>query len=190
MRSLLAENLLSQMPALADVERIEPAAITAVHLWFDRPITRLPHAVLVGRLSQWLFAWCRHRACQESSRRDACTTILLSGGHQRFAPAAAANARPMAGRGPRRVGIGLAGGPAGAAAARPGGDAAGGRVLADAGSGAISPAAANAARKLALAGDWTATGWPATMEGAVRSGRQAVESLFAGRSGRELTPRR
>ena len=30
---------------------------------------------------------------------------------------------------------------------------------------------------LALAGDWTATGWPATMEGAIRSGNQAVESL-------------
>ena len=58
-RSLFAENLLESMPSLADVERIEPAAITAIHLWFDRPITRLPHAVLVGRLSQWLFA----RAC-------------------------------------------------------------------------------------------------------------------------------
>ena len=33
-----------------------------------------------------------------------------------------------------------------------------------------------------LAGDWTATGWPATMEGAVRSGYLAAEALarFAG----------
>ena len=30
-------------------------------------------------------------------------------------------------------------------------------------------------RNLVLAGDWTATGWPATMEGAVRSGYQAAE---------------
>jgi zeta-carotene desaturase len=28
-----------------------------------------------------------------------------------------------------------------------------------------------------LAGDWTATGWPATMEGAVRSGYMAAESV-------------
>jgi uncharacterized protein with NAD-binding domain and iron-sulfur cluster len=28
-----------------------------------------------------------------------------------------------------------------------------------------------------LAGDWTATGWPATMEGAVRSGYLAAEGL-------------
>jgi zeta-carotene desaturase len=29
-----------------------------------------------------------------------------------------------------------------------------------------------------LAGDWTATGWPATMEGAVRSGYFAAEALL------------
>jgi uncharacterized protein with NAD-binding domain and iron-sulfur cluster len=32
---------------------------------------------------------------------------------------------------------------------------------------------------LLLAGDWTATGWPATMEGAVRSGYLAAEALLA-----------
>ena len=49
-------DLMAAMPAMADVERIEPAAITAVHLWFDRPVVPLPHAVLVGRLGQWVFA--------------------------------------------------------------------------------------------------------------------------------------
>jgi uncharacterized protein with NAD-binding domain and iron-sulfur cluster len=34
---------------------------------------------------------------------------------------------------------------------------------------------------LLLAGDWTATGWPATMEGAVRSGYLAAEALLARR---------
>ena len=33
-----------------------------------------------------------------------------------------------------------------------------------------------------VAGAWTATGWPATMEGAVRSGTAAVEAVFAGLS--------
>jgi zeta-carotene desaturase len=31
-----------------------------------------------------------------------------------------------------------------------------------------------------LAGDWTATGWPATMEGAVRSGYMAAEAVARG----------
>ncbi|MCY4187872.1 MAG: FAD-dependent oxidoreductase [Bryobacterales bacterium] len=30
-----------------------------------------------------------------------------------------------------------------------------------------------------LAGDWTATGWPATMEGAVRSGYTAADAVLA-----------
>jgi squalene-associated FAD-dependent desaturase len=34
---------------------LQPAAITAVHLWFDRPITTLPYATFAGRLSQWVF---------------------------------------------------------------------------------------------------------------------------------------
>ena len=32
---------------------------------------------------------------------------------------------------------------------------------------------------LFLAGDWTSTGWPATMEGAVRSGYLAAEGVLA-----------
>ncbi|HEY8716162.1 MAG TPA: FAD-dependent oxidoreductase, partial [Candidatus Acidoferrum sp.] len=32
--------------------------------------------------------------------------------------------------------------------------------------------------QLFLAGDWTATGWPATMEGAVRSGYLAAEAVL------------
>jgi zeta-carotene desaturase len=35
-------------------------------------------------------------------------------------------------------------------------------------------------KNLCLAGDWTRTGWPATMEGAVRSGYLAAEALLAG----------
>jgi uncharacterized protein with NAD-binding domain and iron-sulfur cluster len=35
---------------------------------------------------------------------------------------------------------------------------------------------------LYLAGAWTATGWPATMEGAVRSGQAAAAAIAADRS--------
>jgi len=45
-------------------------------------------------------------------------------------------------------------------------------------------------RNFYLAGDWTSTGWPATMEGAVRSGYMAAEALAAaaGRSDKFLQP--
>ena len=50
------------------------------------------------------------------------------------------------------------------------------------GSGALRPGAATSVPGLALAGAWTSTGWPDTMEGAVRSGQQAAHELV-----RELT---
>jgi hypothetical protein len=43
----------------------------------------------------------------------------------------------------------------------------------------LRPAQRTPIANLALAGDWTDTGWPATMEGAVRSGYLAVEAILA-----------
>jgi squalene-associated FAD-dependent desaturase len=42
------------------------------------------------------------------------------------------------------------------------------------------PAQKTSVGNLFLAGDWTQTGWPSTMEGAVRSGYLAAESVLAG----------
>ena len=41
------------------------------------------------------------------------------------------------------------------------------------------PQTATSIRNLLLAGDFTQTGWPATMEGAVRSGYRAAEAILA-----------
>jgi len=48
----------------------------------------------------------------------------------------------------------------------------------------------NPASNVFLAGDWTRTGWPATMEGAVRSGYLATEAVArsAGSPARFLLP--
>ena len=43
----------------------------------------------------------------------------------------------------------------------------------------LRPSQATASERVFLAGDWTATRWPATMEGAVRSGYLAAEALAA-----------
>jgi squalene-associated FAD-dependent desaturase len=51
------------------------------------------------------------------------------------------------------------------------------------GCGALRPGAATSVSGLVLAGSWTDTGWPDTMEGAVRSGHCAAQQLM-----RELTP--
>ncbi|WP_236791203.1 hydroxysqualene dehydroxylase HpnE [Amycolatopsis sp. GM8] len=50
------------------------------------------------------------------------------------------------------------------------------------GTAALRPEAVTAADGLVLAGAWTATGWPATMEGAVRSGDAAARALVGATS--------
>ena len=50
---------------------------------------------------------------------------------------------------------------------------------------ALRPPQKTSIPNLFLAGDWTATGWPATMEGAVRSGYLAAEGVLASLERRE-----
>lgn len=47
------------------------------------------------------------------------------------------------------------------------------------GTAALRPGPATRVPGLLLAGSWTATGWPATMEGAVRSGHAAADAALA-----------
>jgi squalene-associated FAD-dependent desaturase len=52
------------------------------------------------------------------------------------------------------------------------------------GCGALRPGAATTVSGLALAGSWTDTGWPDTMEGAVRSGHSAARHVITELTGR------
>ena len=55
-------------------DQIEGSPITGVHLWFDRPITPLPHAVLVGTLAQWVFT----RADDQSHAGEHYYQVVIS----------------------------------------------------------------------------------------------------------------
>ena len=54
------------------------------------------------------------------------------------------------------------------------------------GTAALRPQARTKVPGLLLAGSWTATGWPATMEGAVRSGHAAADAALAGAARRPV----
>lgn len=56
------------------------------------------------------------------------------------------------------------------------------------GSGRLRPGPVTGAQGLYLAGAWTATGWPATMEGAVRSGLAAARAALAAAGDRHPRP--
>ncbi len=198
------DSILIDTPESTDlrekISHFESSPITGIHLWFDRPISDLDHAVLLDRTIQWMFHKSRllqsPKAGGEKDRE----------GHdlRRAAKATPAESRALA---PEVTGsyielvvssskslieksrteiVDLALKevreffPAARAAnlikstvikevqavysPRPGIDA-------------HRPPQTTAWPRVFLAGDWTATGWPATMEGAVRSGYLAAEAL-------------
>src|SRR5580698_8027729 len=54
--SLPFERLQALLPDLPiPWDRFEHSPITGIHLWFDRPVTDLPHATLLDRNIQWMF---------------------------------------------------------------------------------------------------------------------------------------
>lgn len=161
---LLPDSLRAALPELREIDQLKSAPITAVHLWFDRPITDLPHAVLPGRISQWMF---RHgpqyyqvvisasRNLAEQPRDDLIAQVRgeLSSLWPPAGEAKLVQARVVTEQ--HAVFSPL-----------PGSDR-------------FRPPQKTSVPNLFLAGDWTATLWPATMEGAVRSGYLAAEALLA-----------
>ncbi len=182
-RRLLSGAIVDAIPGLRGVGEIEAAPITAVHLWLDRPITPLPHAVLVGRLSQWLFREEEnagqagpliHRADTARLRALDHCQVVISGSHalrgrQRDEVLAEVQADLRAvfpaAREARLVRWRIVTEPEAVFSVRPGVDE-------------LRPSQQTPVANLALAGDWTATGWPATMESAVRSGYLAAEVIL------------
>jgi squalene-associated FAD-dependent desaturase len=153
---------------VADVDpRFEGSPITAVHCWFDRQIVDLPHAVLVGRTSQWVF----RPGDAASVSAGYCQVVIsasrgLCGDRAALLETVVRELRDLfpAAREARLLDAKVVTDPTAVLSVRPGVEA-------------VRPAAMTAVRNLALAGDWTATGWPSTMEGAVRSGREAARVI-------------
>jgi squalene-associated FAD-dependent desaturase len=169
---------------VADFAHLETAPISSVHLWFDRPLTELPHAVFVDRLSQWVFNRAALQGADELGRYYYQVVISaardLRGRSQDEVIAEVisdlALAWPVA-RAARLEHARLVTEHKAVFSPRPGADA-------------WRPAQETVIPGFFWAGDWTATGWPSTMEGAVRSGYLAAEGLLrqAGRPERLLRP--
>ncbi|MGH9602078.1 MAG: hydroxysqualene dehydroxylase HpnE [Terriglobales bacterium] len=185
------DALLKMLPATAEASglrallaRFETSPITGIHFWFDREISDLDHAVLLDRTIQWMFHKSRiltardgtgsyvelvvssSKALLEKSRNEILDLSLRE--LKEFFPAVAA-ATVVKATVIKEVHATYSALPR---------------------SDEYRPDAETAWPRVFLAGDWTLSGWPATMEGAVRSGYRAAEAVVhaAGGSNRFLVP--
>lgn len=168
------ERLAPDLPI--DFGAFEPSPITGIHLWFDRPVTDLPHGTLLDRTIQWFYNKAEGRYLMlVVSASDG----LLGKSRQEVIDLALAELKeflPKVGTA-NVVKAHVVKEPRATFRAKPG--------LEARRPGAVTPMA-----NLFLAGDWTRSGWPATMEGAVRSGYLAAEAAsgYLGKPGRFLLP--
>ena len=170
--------LLARDSRFTGLDQLETVPILGAHLWFDRAVLPWPHAALMGGPLQWLFAkpGGEGRAVHgviSAARdwtgvsREQCLDVFVRQIHNTLAPAKEAKLI----RGVIVVEKRATFSPL------PGVDR-------------LRPAQAPPPGGIAglfLAGDYTRTGWPATMEGAVRSGYLAAEAVL-NQPGRFLVP--
>ena len=157
--------------------KFEHSPITGVHLWFDREITTLPHATLLDRTMQWMFNKDSGRYLQlvVSASRDLTNLsrgeiIDMAVGDLRLFFPRVREATLLKAHVIKEQRATFSAAP---------------------GTEALRPFTETGAfPNLYLAGDWTRSGWPATMEGAVRSGYLAAEAVTraAGRPATFLIP--
>src|SRR3984957_3041609 len=143
--------------------KLEHAPITGIHLWFDREVTNLPHATLLDRTIQWMFNKDSGRYLQlvVSASRDLTNLsrneiIELAVGDLRLYFPRVHDATLLKAHVIKEQRAVFSAAPE---------------------TESLRPGPQTAIPNLFLAGDWTNTGWPATMEGAVRSGYIAAEQV-------------
>jgi squalene-associated FAD-dependent desaturase len=158
------------------IMHFENSPITGIHLWFDRQISDLDHAVLLDRTIQWMFHKSRLQPMRTQDAGAATGSYielvvsssksLIDKSRAEIVDLAVAEVREFfpAAREASLVKSTVIKEVNATYSPRPGIDA-------------HRPAASTAWPRVFLAGDWTATGWPATMEGAVRSGYLAAEAI-------------
>jgi zeta-carotene desaturase len=176
-------TLLNQLPGAVEdrlhlnegFEALIPAPITTIHLWYDRDVTGLDHAVLLDTRIQWLFTksrirrWPKERGSYQELVISASWQELEMGREEILASAIAEFEMFFpAARQATLVKSGLLKEARATFSVTPGLDR-------------YRPQQATPWKGLYLAGDWTATEWPSTMEGAVRSGRLAAGAVMGDR---------
>jgi squalene-associated FAD-dependent desaturase len=154
------------------LERLGISPIVNLHVVYDRVVTTLPFAAGLGTPVQWVFD--RTESAGLDPDRGQCLAVSLSAAHDEVElPVAALRDRYL----PALADLF----PAARQATVTSFFVTRERTatfLPAPGTAALRPGAETAMHGLFLAGSWTSTGWPATMEGAVRSGLVAARAAL------------
>ncbi|MXZ74613.1 MAG: NAD(P)-binding protein [Gemmatimonadetes bacterium] len=165
-------------PYFSMLDGLSVSPITAVHVWFDRPVTELGYAAVIGRRIQWIFNQSsRHAGAFSADNGGAYLGLVVSASDDWMktprqviidqAMEDLESLLPAVRQAKLLKAIVVKEGRA-TFAPRPGCDA-------------LRPGPSSPLANFSIAGDWVQTGWPATMESAVRSGYQAAEVLLRAR---------
>lgn len=182
---ILPPHVVESEPAFRDLRNLSVSPITGVHLWFDSTVMELPYLTVLDRTTQWIFNKTLLYE-READRRAHQTTrgqhlqLVISASYdltersrQEIIDLCCAELSEIlpAVRGAQLLKATVIKEVHATFAPVPGCDR-------------WRPAQRSPIPGLFLAGDWTATGWPATMEGAVRSGYLAAEAIISAAGGR------
>jgi squalene-associated FAD-dependent desaturase len=175
---LLPESVKRTDTALGNLDKIIDAPITGVHFWFDRQVMTEPFISLLDTTTQWIFnktaLYAGANGASPARDKSQYLQLVISASYDllqkprqeiidlclkevRHALPAARDANLLKATVIKEA--------AATFSPQPGVDR-------------WRPIQRTSIGGLFLAGDWTATGWPATMEGAVRSGYLAAEAVL------------
>src|SRR5882724_2063024 len=190
---LLPAAVRAANPSLAHLEKFKGSPITGVHFWFDRQVTSEPFITMLDTQTQWIFnktalysigvglslpVGAQHAAPETPSRLPeasgqylqlviSASYDLLKKSREEIIELCLKEIRQAlpAAREAQLVKATVIKEASATFSPEPGVDR-------------FRAAQTTNTPGLFLAGDWTATGWPATMEGAVRSGYLAAEAVL------------
>ena len=150
---------------------LEDSPIVSVHLWFERPLLEQPLAALLGSDAHWVFD--RGALTDSRPERGQYLSVVSSGVSELLEVRGRELVERIAAQLTERLGEAellwsrVSREPYATVALRP---------------GARRPGVETSRPNTARAGSWTDTGWPATMESAIRSGRRAAQHILSSAS--------